>query len=1171
MLGHGRNKIKASVFILAVVMLLVSSMMPTTNATGSIASDCHVAGDNGGNGSTVSVQCAVTPHPGAVLVVMATGNTGATTPSIGISDSLTDSFSNLAAQTCVGQECRRAVAANLSSSTADTITVTINSAASAYAYAGFQAFVLDYVKTSGAVTSTGSGSGSTLSVGSFTQFSGITIATVIYTAVLTPTAGSGYTLYPSTPDAAASVQFISEYQVGGSGSTTAPMTLSGSSTWVELAVSLSGVTLPITCTVPDGGPSTSSIAVSVPTGDGTTSQTTITCSSGGTTTNVDLAGSTTVTLTVPADGANTRYRFSSGLTTATDTSCSTGTCSAWSVSVYYQTQDGFKYLLASGGNTVSGDIQVRYQQYGATQHITFLPSDANTTVNTVWVDSGTTTNWDFVSQGSSPTGERWANSAGTNETDSFSGGPTTVVATYYDQYYYSVSAKTSTPNDKTLSYTNYATLTLTQFGNPSVTLHVWDNSGNTTFADKGGSVSFNSLTSAQSNTTTRWELASVVTITPVSGAGSISAVFFEQEYTTWNLSLLSGSNNLGSGLQVKIIWRAFNGTLTSTGSSLPTTPSQWVDYGIGVSKLVSVSKASYSGSLIERWITYGANQTADVDAGHHGGQTYSWVYQDELRNNLIFQIQNGGLGYTPVTSFKIEGANATVSASLTSATNVWMSRGFNNATAIIWEANDVVLPVLDKINAQNPGNTYTYQINVWQVSFANAFKDAGGTALYRLPSSITMQFANTTITTASVPSINATNKVWNVLIQNGTSSIQSIIWENSALQPLASYTFDASTNQTPDPKYPVYSLTNSFSGFEGIGETSTSCTVTMLFSNGTTIDYPSGIGNQFNSWNTNVNFAQVQNGSITYHTYWRGQQVNGTSQFDGGAVDGFTTTSGFSVNVQSNSNTVVINYIWFDMANSGIELFESNGNANIQLRIWDSTNEFMYWEFPTQGGYQVIYWGTPGPGREPVNIQVNSFVFSSSTSIFTNDPVNEVMTLQVGGGTLVADFSGNLGTKPTPGYSVQPSPATTISTAPSTYLPYPSIVDVILADFGLFIVDVFNAPYGLGLILPLFLVILTLLVTRKAVGPRPTVAEPATKVIVERRGGPSPLRMVLTTGLSSAIGAGVLVFLLPYLGYVQLTGLSFQDVLLVMFATGSVATVLVWAFVHTSTSVRTEQ
>ena len=46
--------------------------------------------------------------------------------------------------------------------------------------------------------------------------------------------------------------------------------------------------------------------------------------------------STTLTATEPSDGANTRYRFTGPSTTTTDSICSSGSCSGWSFTDYYQ-------------------------------------------------------------------------------------------------------------------------------------------------------------------------------------------------------------------------------------------------------------------------------------------------------------------------------------------------------------------------------------------------------------------------------------------------------------------------------------------------------------------------------------------------------------------------------------------------------------------------------------------------------------------------------------------------------------------------------------------------------------------------------------------------------------------------------------------------------------------
>ena len=105
--------------------------------------------------------------------------------------------------------------------------------------------------------------------------------------------------------------------------------------WVGVgAIFPASVTKPLTCTVANGG-TEGTLTVS----GGDVSPTTLLCD--GSPHDFTAEASSTLTLTVPSDGTNTRYRFAGGVTTATVSTCSSGTCSGASGTVYYQLQNTF--------------------------------------------------------------------------------------------------------------------------------------------------------------------------------------------------------------------------------------------------------------------------------------------------------------------------------------------------------------------------------------------------------------------------------------------------------------------------------------------------------------------------------------------------------------------------------------------------------------------------------------------------------------------------------------------------------------------------------------------------------------------------------------------------------------------------------------------------------------
>ena len=145
------------------------------------------------------------------------------------------------------------------------------------------------------------------------------------------TAGSSFTVFTNGGQYGRG-----EYSTTVSSATTFPAsTATPTDAWVGVgAIFPASVTKPLTCTVANGG-TEGTLTVS----GGYVSPTTLVCD--GSAHDFTALSSSTLTLTVPIDGSNTRYRFSGGTTTATVSTCGSGTCSGASGTVYYQLQNTF--------------------------------------------------------------------------------------------------------------------------------------------------------------------------------------------------------------------------------------------------------------------------------------------------------------------------------------------------------------------------------------------------------------------------------------------------------------------------------------------------------------------------------------------------------------------------------------------------------------------------------------------------------------------------------------------------------------------------------------------------------------------------------------------------------------------------------------------------------------
>lgn len=130
------------------------------------------------------------------------------------------------------------------------------------------------------------------------------------TPATTTTAGSGFTVLSGTSSLCVGTNAecsAMEYDAAPSGSQTVPASLSASTNWAEVGVDFYfTVAQPLTVTVANSGAS-GTITIS---GCGTTNTNSTFTANGNKKTYSGLTPSCTITLTVPADGAATRYRFS---------------------------------------------------------------------------------------------------------------------------------------------------------------------------------------------------------------------------------------------------------------------------------------------------------------------------------------------------------------------------------------------------------------------------------------------------------------------------------------------------------------------------------------------------------------------------------------------------------------------------------------------------------------------------------------------------------------------------------------------------------------------------------------------------------------------------------------------------------------------------------------------
>jgi hypothetical protein len=158
----------------------------------------------------------------------------------------------------------------------------------------------------------------------------------VHSNKITQSAGSGFSLGTCYTTAITSTIFsCAETNSAGTTSTTFPFTLNASASWSDEGVAITG-------------------------------------------------GITTMTLTEPADGGTTRDRFTGGVTTITLAPCSSGTCSSYNFTNYFQILKPLSYSVASGTPSGGTFPTITYSNVGGSVTTALSISSAN-----IWIDNFT--------------------------------------------------------------------------------------------------------------------------------------------------------------------------------------------------------------------------------------------------------------------------------------------------------------------------------------------------------------------------------------------------------------------------------------------------------------------------------------------------------------------------------------------------------------------------------------------------------------------------------------------------------------------------------------------------------------------------------------------------------------------------------------------------------------
>ena len=330
-----------------------------------------------------------------------------------------------------------------------------------------------------------------------------------------------------------------------------------STTTIVVYYSSTSVTVPVTCTLAESGATTGTFTFSV--SSGSAFPTTGSCSSAGSTTNVVVSPSVTLTMTKPSDGGSSYYRFASGGTSVSTTACSSGTCSTWSVTAYYEIETIEHWTV--GGAATSFDNGILTFAFTATQQGTPthfsdgavpFPGSTFTWPANVFVDYGTSVSYDQYLIGAA-TNTRWASSTGGN----FTSGALTTSGSYTNTMYKQLSQIYSiTPDPSLTDWTSglSAHVTGSVLGVSGGAVCTIDpTSGVTTAATCSGFADYNETTSyptimSGSPTNTEWAKGCTGSFIQTTGGNTDSCTYWYELQETISFTAVGASTQFDAGL-----------------------------------------------------------------------------------------------------------------------------------------------------------------------------------------------------------------------------------------------------------------------------------------------------------------------------------------------------------------------------------------------------------------------------------------------------------------------------------------------------------------------------------------------------------------------------------------------------------------------------------------------
>lgn len=612
-------------------------------------------------------------NSGEALVVYIALAGGSASTSFAVTDSLSSSYT-VVGTLCVssvgnGEYCSAAAWATATSSGAYTVTVTETGSASGHLYVDAQDWIgmpAPYaVSTSTGYCNSGTQNCPTsMSVSPSLSYPGSayivgSIATGTYIAC-TFTAGGSFTMINQYCPGGSYNGYGDQYSASVSSPTGAPMSVSYTGfAWVETALVIYQlVTQPILVATPSGGSAftytVSGCSVSPTSG-----------TSGATATNFVATPNCVLTVTMPTAGANTRYVLSSSASSATVTTCATGTCSTFSPPDYYQLSETFQAtanaqttfdgtgLSVSAWATVAGVVSTSVcaiSPAGGVASATcsgWLDYNSGAAFPTLMSGAGSNTQW------------KCATCLAAAQTT----GGNTLNVNYYKQVLNTFQATTNGQGPPAWDSSLSIAVTGTELGiSGSTACTLAPSAGTTTaascsvYTDYGAAATAASSASG-SGSNIRWVVSGTYSWTLTSGGNTNAAAYYKQlqntytmvpaSPTSWDQAYSEPVKGTSLGVQLSTVCTV---SLAVGGGSASCVG--WPDYGTAAGP-----PASFNDKTAGSWAAQGSYQFTDTT----GGNTHSVSY-DDTTGTVTQPIQITVAASGPSATFTLSGCQVSPSS-----------------------------------------------------------------------------------------------------------------------------------------------------------------------------------------------------------------------------------------------------------------------------------------------------------------------------------------------------------------------------------------------------------------------------------------------------------------------------------------------------------------------------